>query len=850
MTIGRYSSLDIDTLAFPYRARLLNEESVRVERRTAEAFFGEIQYVDVSVDLNNADGALTPYHLADPAGRPISLTFWDLIGGVGMTEFSGVISETKANPGRITVRATNLDLGIFETLIPKGLVTVEEFPQAIDVGKTKQFIVGNRNKVPCWYIKEDFAAGEFDYLIGYGSIAVSEMFVNWTDNSFWTINPSDYTVSTSLYPGYTVARFTKPQVDYSGGRHTVWANVSGLSAERNPIRSIRTLMNSVVFGLGKDIDTDSFDLGESQIPLGLEVDFALVEQVPARQVLRELMMLRGARLVVRPSSAYGILVDAPTAEVYMDIRDGGGDGALNLIEASDFGRVPVSDRVKTVTVRYGHDFPSGDRLYNQSRIVNANVGQDKTVELFLVQEHLAADIFTDYYGKKLWYSEDVGTLTVSPEGRFLPEGRRVRITYAPIGLNQKIMETRSVEKDTRSPRVYVRGTSSSIFTYTPGTLPDDRQDPANLDFSRTVPADVTGLAVIGGGPELGNDGTVVGFSLLQFTTPIGTTEASLAYHSARVDIQRSGQTHWHVGYVGPIIGAGIKEVKVSGLVPGILYNYRVVSLTLLGVPSLGVTLTDQLAPGDVTAPSAPTGVTPRQGAGKSVEVDLSFTEPEDWGDCLLYVNTSNNPNTASLVAKGKQRRFTYFAVTYGQTLFFWGKVRDNTAVAGGQTSGPNVSGFSPSSGNSITVTQVQTGDVEDGAISTPKIPAGAVSQALTGGGVGPVALSGSYQTLAIGVISVFGGTVLIHADGFLQWSGGGITAICNVRIRRVGGPSTSGTSVSMPSGTSSVAVPFHVHMVDTPPAGSVTYVIEGIRGSGSDNVLGFVQVASLLEFKR
>lgn len=115
------------------------------------------------------------------------------------------------------------------------------------------------------------------------------------------------------------------------------------------------------------------------------------------------------------------------------------------------------------------------------------------------------------------------------------------------------------------------------------------------------------------------------------------------------------------------------------------------------------------------APSTPTAIAVRQGAGKTVEISVTFTEPADWGTTELYRNTTDNSATATLIDSKKAHTFHDTNVSYGSTYYYWAKVIGMSATA------VNTSGFSPSSGHSITVQQVLTADVADSNITTAKI---------------------------------------------------------------------------------------------------------------------------------
>lgn len=134
-----------------------------------------------------------------------------------------------------------------------------------------------------------------------------------------------------------------------------------------------------------------------------------------------------------------------------------------------------------------------------------------------------------------------------------------------------------------------------------------------------------------------------------------------------------------------------------------------------------MTLTAQLMPGDTTPPSNPTAMTVRQAGGKIVEIIITASPPADWGTTIFYRNTTNDSGTAVEIGRGKTKQWTDQDTVYGRTYYYWAKVADGSG---------NLSGFSPSSGHSITVAQIVTGDVGNSQIGTSQMIAQSATTAV------------------------------------------------------------------------------------------------------------------------
>lgn len=245
------------------------------------------------------------------------------------------------------------------------------------------------------------------------------------------------------------------------------------------------------------------------------------------------------------------------------------------------------------------------------------------------------------------------------------------------------------------------------------------------EASTTPPNDPAGATKSAQGTYLSGDGAVLAyFELALPAMPSGAVLLNaLIKLSAASQYQIAGQ-----------VGAGGVTVRIDDLTPGQSYDLAVQALTAFGIGSGIVKATSSpfTAPGDTVAPSDPTAIAVRQGGAKVVEIDLTFTEPADWGTVELYRNTTNDSGTATVIDTKKAKRFHDQNVTYGQIYYYWGKLIDLSG---------NKSGFSPSSAHSITVAQVVTGDITASAITAA---AGAFTEA-------SLLVSASTETDAISV---------------------------------------------------------------------------------------------------
>lgn len=262
------------------------------------------------------------------------------------------------------------------------------------------------------------------------------------------------------------------------------------------------------------------------------------------------------------------------------------------------------------------------------------------------------------------------------------------------------------------------------------------------------------------------DGTVHAWVTLQLVIP---DTPSIQF--TRVDVRPTGETDWALGRA--IVNArGTQQVRIDGLIPGRAYDFRAINISGTN-ESAEATLLNQLAPGDTTVPSAPTAISVRQSGAKVVEIDLTYTRPADFASVELYRNTTNNSATATKIDTKAGTRFHDENISYGVTYFYWAKVVDRTG---------NKSAFSPSSGHSITIGRLATGDYTDGSVDSIKrrtvtqvtvnlgeIAAGAevtfLNAVFHGLGVAPIAICSSVN-VGVYAVGVFPDAQYITITGY------------------------------------------------------------------------------------
>ncbi len=327
----------------------------------------------------------------------------------------------------------------------------------------------------------------------------------------------------------------------------------------------------------------------------------------------------------------------------------------------------------------------------------------------------------------------------------------------------------------------------------PVVVPPGEVDP-------TAPSTPAAFAKVADGTYLAGDGTVLAY--LDFTLPamptLGVLLNLLYKPSAAAQYLIAGQ-----------VDAGSVTLRIDDLTSGRQYDVAVQAISRFGTLSTlrVATASPFTAPGDATPPSAPSAIAVRQNGAKIVEIDLTFTEPVDWGSTELYRNTTDNSGTAALIETRKAKRFHDENVSYGTTYFYWVKVVDQSG---------NKSGFSPSSAHSVLVARLDNDDVKDGAITA----------SASGANDADLTLTTTYQDLVTVAMTVATGEE-VYVFGFFGAYAPVVPDTIDYQLVR---DSTTLVGEFMYLGNSSSVSACHI---DAPNAGSYTYKLQAKEGTSS-----------------
>ena len=482
-----FSTEDLQATTGFYHGRLMTHPVV--DRSFSDVFWGMTEVSRTVIQLDNADNVLDAIYTGDPRGKTLTLRRYDRQAGTVAVEFTGVIDDAIWSPGVIELSAVSPDLSVFEQLIPRGTVTAAsgiagnvDSTTAVDLGEGVSVIHGTVTRHKLVYVNDDVVNDVYDYLVGVGNLTVTAVYRDGPDTTLHAAAATEYSIVYGVYGNTTIVRFLHRQINFQNGFHTIYADVTGLSAERNFVRGIRTMLSDTVYGLGQTINAASFDAAEALLDpvtgtavTGLYLD-GIFNPRPARDCLRDLLMIRGMRLDVNALGEWTITVDTEQTVEKLLIQDGTGVGERTLLGIRNRRRPAISEKTRNLILRFRLD-PLDENLRLEVRRTVNTTGTDRIIEHPYIRDTTTADKTVYYLATREKFGLETVDVDVGQEGRALSAGDLVRLTYAPLGYSAVTMEIRRMRKQIDRVSLVLGAWTPDFYGYSAGALPTDPARP-------------------------------------------------------------------------------------------------------------------------------------------------------------------------------------------------------------------------------------------------------------------------------------------------------------------------------------------------------------------------------------
>ena len=256
----------------------------------------------------------------------------------------------------------------------------------------------------------------YDYVVGWSKVLGISSSTNRgvkrdgvvVDTSEYTFDDGTGTPTDHGYSGHSTIRFPKEQVDFTGRRYYLTADVSNGSWISdwwygNPLHLINKILSNSNWGLNDSVNSASFAAGYVDLISDYSVDYGLAEQRAARDYLNELLFVARSRLYKNDDNEWCISVDQTGSSV---ASFGDNDGYYNNCTVTSYGVTPAKEAVKTAYVQYDNK--------EISLACNTGFGVDKTYEIESVAYDATAKKILSYiYGRSVYADKKLSIKTGS-----------------------------------------------------------------------------------------------------------------------------------------------------------------------------------------------------------------------------------------------------------------------------------------------------------------------------------------------------------------------------------------------------------------------------------------------------
>lgn len=772
-----------------YKRRLLNEPEIT--KAVANLFWGVEEPQIVTLEFSNAHGEFTDLLNAGEEfiGRSIPLFRYEPLDETPKTfEAYGTITSFNILPdvASFQVILSRAD-PIFQTKLPQKVYEIDDWsesrPNIInpskDLGRPYNLCFGYCKKVPLIYVHANYTNNYYDYIIGAGAIesnnsnksttvnvyrkkrliANTEYYVHggettiqYTDASFGMAfgNANPY-IKDGI--SYAFIRFKVMQRDESGNLYDFHADVRGLklggdsTATRNFAKIIQYLLNNAYWGLNQSVNSASFITAISNVS-DLYCDGHISKQIIAQDVFDYMQRACRGHRYKNESGEWCLTIDVYQSVVSASFGLNVSGDYGKIVEITRNGLIDESEAMKTYTLKYRHNEWTNEYIMPNKRDI-LNFGEEVIEENPFVRDHTTADKMTCYIQKLSQVGKRRLEFTVGMEGRLLQEFNPIKANIPLLGIDDTF-SIRAIRKSLNQFKLETIKYSADIYTYTAGTIPSDENADDETDYSFTPPSSPTDVAVVSEGTYQSSDGTTLAYKIIKGTAP--ATNFTTMLFGYRKTTETALPYTWIEGQLIDAI-TRLWEFRNDALVPGISYDYAVMcrnSNNQTGyTDSAFTTLTSQVAAGDTTAPSTPTGLAATADIGKVV-LEWNENSEADLTGYEVFINTSNSipssPNKFVAATKnkvsGSKNKTTYDNLEYGVTYYFWIKAVDYTGNKSTATSSVNAAPIwimtDDIYGDQITYLKRQ--QVNSYAVVFTDVPAGGVSGGGFAHGLGRIPL--------------------------------------------------------------------------------------------------------------
>ena len=125
------------------------------------------------VEVQSGSVTVADQLTGDYAGESCTLIRYDGVSGLQLSEFVGIITQTRVDHAGTTIEWSSVDRAVLEEPVPVGVIDTATFPQAAAdaLGVNAPWVFGNVTALPLPCVRDDQINSIFDYALCRGSAA-------------------------------------------------------------------------------------------------------------------------------------------------------------------------------------------------------------------------------------------------------------------------------------------------------------------------------------------------------------------------------------------------------------------------------------------------------------------------------------------------------------------------------------------------------------------------------------------------------------------------------------------------------------------------------------------------------
>jgi hypothetical protein len=523
-----------------------------------------------------------------------------------------VVKRSVQKKNVLVIELEDVDRSALERVYPFQTFTVEDWPEIFvdHVGRRVCVGIGTVVRVPLTWVQK---TGSFRYAgpkVALGPATLLTVYRGDQDGRGAIVDPSEYTTGTmaaAVTVGLTVntVNFVGEQIDFSGRPYILEADYL-LPGARTPAEVIALLLSD--FGIATDAQSFA-EAAAYDMSNGFAVD-VLVGPEGGRTgnaILEDLLRAGRGWLSQVSTGEWKLVQDRPRVPI---IEYNARASQVDVTAYED------SEIQKTVRIEYRPRRAGFEEYIGSLERTTSGPAGELLIKMPYVRDHTVADRLASYHQKRL---ASLRRATAMMHAVQLNVGDVLTIIEPLLYAGKRHFMIEALSRPADANEVKLREFNSTIYDYTPGTLPAGATNVYGPDYSFTPPAAPTGLTVVSQGTSADTDGKLTAFAKIRAIPPaVNWSLLMVLVTDTTTNEVYLGQLLENAGNYESVV-SGLRPNRTHSVVAWAVNNNNVDGAVTVAVPFTSATYS--------TGPSAPAGVNVSQ--THSFEIQLKWNRVND-----------------------------------------------------------------------------------------------------------------------------------------------------------------------------------------------------------------------------